>query len=75
MHAYERPCTHVKDPIVRQSSVDYGNIKIISMHLHPQRRNVTAQMAEELKTATYATPPMEERRRKGEKSAGKWTFT
>ena len=32
------------------------------MHLYPQRRNVAAQVAEELKTVIYATPPMEERR-------------
>ena len=31
---------------------------------HPRRRNVAAQVAEELKTVTYATPPMEERRKK-----------
>ena len=34
------------------------------MHLYPQRRNVAAQVAEELKTVTYAAPPMEERRKK-----------
>ena len=27
------------------------------MHLHPRRRNVAAQVAEELKTVTYATRP------------------
>ena len=39
------------------SSVDYGNTKITSMHLYPRRRNVAAQV-------TYATPPMEEGRKK-----------
>ena len=34
------------------------------MHLYPQRRDVAAQVAEELNTVTYATPPMEERRKK-----------
>ena len=37
------------------------------MHLQYQRRDVAAQMAEELKTVTYATPPMEKRRRKQNK--------
>ena len=32
--------------------------------LVPRRRNVAAQVAEELKTVTHATHPMEERRRK-----------
>ena len=32
--------------------------------LYPRRRNVAAQMAEELKTVTCATRPMEERRKK-----------
>ena len=34
------------------------------MHLYPLRRNVAAQVAEELITVTYATLPMEERRTK-----------
>ena len=34
------------------------------MHLYPRRRNVSAQVAEELKPVTYATPPMEEHRKK-----------
>ena len=34
------------------------------MRLYPRRRNVAAQMAEKLKTVTYDTPPMEERRKK-----------
>ena len=33
------------------------------MHLYPRRRNVAAQVADELKAVTYATPPMEERRK------------
>ena len=37
-----------------QRSVDYGNTKIISMHLYPRRRNVASQVAEELKTVTFA---------------------
>ena len=37
------------------------------LKLHPRRRNVAAQVAEELKTVTYATPPMEERRKKERK--------
>ena len=53
-HTYERPCKHVKDPVVHvKSSMDYGNMKITSMVLYPQRQNV----AEELKTV----PLMEER--------------
>ena len=39
------------------------NMKITSMHLYPRRWNVAAQVAEELKIVTYATPPMEELRR------------
>ena len=42
--------------------VDYGNTKIISMHVYPRIQNV----AEELKMVTYATPSMEERRTKKE---------
>ena len=34
----------------------------------PKTENVTVQLAEELKTVTYATPPMEERRKKEKKS-------
>ena len=37
------------------------------MHLYPQRRNVAAQVAEELKTVTFTTPPMEECGEKKEK--------
>ena len=37
------------------------------MHLYPRRRNVAAKVAEELKTVTYATPPMEECRKKRKK--------
>ena len=61
-HAYERPCTHVKDPVVHVSLVDYGNTKITSMHVYPRRQNVAAQLAEELRTVTYryATPPLED---------------
>ena len=47
--------------------MDYGNTKIPSNHLYPRRQNVAAQVAEELKTVTYATPPMEERRKKKKK--------
>ena len=36
--------------------MDYGNT---STHLYPWRQNVAAQVAEELKMVTYATPPME----------------
>ena len=32
------------------------------MHLYPRRRNVAAQVAEKLKTVTYATPRVEESR-------------
>ena len=35
--------------------------KITRMHLYPRRRNVAFEVAEELKTVTYATPPVEER--------------
>ena len=53
-HAYERPCTHIKDPSSPcQSLVDYGNTKITSVHLYPQRRNVAAQVVEGLNTVTY----------------------
>ena len=38
---------------------------------HPRRRNVAAQVAEEFKTVTYATPPREERRKKERKESGK----
>ena len=31
------------------------------MHLYPRRQKVAAQVAKELKTVTYITPPMEER--------------
>ena len=37
-------------------------MKITRIHLYPRRRNVAAQVADELKIVTYATPPMEERR-------------
>ena len=74
MHAYKRPCTHVKDLLVHvKSSVDYGNMKITSMLLYPRRWNVAAQVAEELITVTYATPPMEERRNKEEKKSNTTT--
>ena len=33
------------------------------MQLYPRRRNVAAQVVEELKMVTYATPPMEEHRK------------
>ena len=51
------------------SLVNYGNMKITSMHLYPhaQRWNVATQVAEELKTVTYAIPHMEERRKKKRK--------
>ena len=49
--------------------MDDGNTKITSMHLYPQRRKVAAQVAEELKTVTYGTPLMEERREKKETEA------
>ena len=39
-------------------------MKITSMHLYPRRWNVAAQVVEELKAVTYATPPMEEHRMK-----------
>ena len=61
-------CTHTKDHVptlkihVRvQWRWKHGN----NQHaLVPQRRNVAAQVAEELKTVTYATPSMEERGKK-----------
>ena len=55
MHARYRSC---------QSSVDYVNTNITSMYFYPLRRNVAAQVAEELKIVAYAGPPMEERRKK-----------
>ena len=36
----------------------------------PRTERVAAQVAEELKTVTYATPPMEERRKKKEGGGG-----
>ena len=33
------------------------------MHLYPRRRNVAGQVADEIKTITYATPPMEAHRK------------
>ena len=39
-------------------------MKITSVHLHHRRWNVAAEESEELKTVTYATPPMGERRQK-----------
>ena len=36
--------------------MDYGNTKLISIRLYPRRRNAAAQVAEELKTVTHATP-------------------
>ena len=62
MYAHYRSCSPC------QSSVDYGNMKITSMNLYPQRRNVAAQVAEKFKTVTYATSPMEERRRRRRRS-------
>ena len=38
-------------------------------------RNVAAQAAEELKTVTYATPPMEERRERKKKDLALWLKT
>ena len=56
MYAYQRPCTfHVVH--IYQSLVDYGNMNITSTHLYPQRQNVAAEVAKELKMVTYATPP------------------
>ena len=52
----------------------YGNTKITSMHLYPQRWNVAAQVAEEeLKTVTCSTPPMEDRRKANKKNLEKNT--
>ena len=49
---------HIKNPVVHvKSLVDYGSMKITSMHLYPQRWNVAVQVVEELKTITYSTPP------------------
>ena len=61
MHANERPCTHVKDPVVH---VEFGGLwmehtKLTSMHLYLRIWNVAAQVLEELETVTYATPPMD----------------
>ena len=61
MYARTKSCSPCK------SSMDYGNTKITSKHLYPGRRNVAAQVADELKTVTYATPPMEERTKKERK--------
>ena len=72
--AYERPCRLRTLKIlssVSQSETGDGLWKHEnnqrSMHLYPRRRNVAAQVAEELKTVTYAIPPMEERRKKRKK--------
>ena len=53
--------------------MDYGNTKITCMHLYPRGWNVAAQVAEELKMVTYATPPMEEHR-KGKKMIKRYCF-
>ena len=66
-HTYERPFTHVKDPVVHVGVWWIMETKITRMHLYPRRWNVAAQAAEELITVTYATPPMEERRKKERK--------
>ena len=60
---------HVKDPVVhvRVQWIIYENTNISSMHLYPRRCSVAAQVAEELKMAAYATPPMEEHRKKERK--------
>ena len=47
------PVVHVRVPWIMETR------KITSMHLYPRRWNVATQVAEELKTVTYATPPME----------------
>ena len=48
---------HIKHPVVHVGSlVDYGNKKITGAHLYTRRQNVAAQVVEELKTFTYATP-------------------
>ena len=36
--------------------------EITSMHLYPRKRNMPAQVADELKTVTHATPHMEEQK-------------
>ena len=41
-----------------------GNGPLWHWVIHPRRRNVAVQVAEELKTVTHATPSMEERRKK-----------
>ena len=42
--------------------------EITSTHLYPRRRNVAAKVAEEFKkTVTYATTPMDKRRKKDKK--------
>ena len=55
-------CKNLSDTTLSQFSGNYGNTKITSMHLYSRRRNVAAQVVEELKMVTYATLPMEERR-------------
>ena len=72
--------THTKDhvrmlnnPVVHaRVLVDYGNTKITSMHLYPQRRNVAVQVAEELKTVTYAAPSYGGTQKKNRKKTAAW---
>ena len=45
--------------------------KITGKHLYLHKQNAAAQVAEELKTVTYATPPMEERRKKERKDTSR----
>ena len=71
--AYERPCTRVKDPVV------HVRVRWImetpKKHRHalvpPKTGMWLPTLAEELKTATYTTPPVEERRKKERKTERK----
>ena len=56
---------YVKDPVVHVR-VHYGN-KNNQHALVPPKWNVAAQLAEELKTVTDDTPPLEEHRKRKRK--------
>ena len=58
--------TFVRVELVKSPEVTL--CKITSIHLYPRRRDVAAQVVEELKAATYATPLIEERRKNPEPS-------
>ena len=64
---FDQFCNHYANFVKKFNTPQHSkNTKITSMHLYPRRWNVAAQEAKELKTVTYATPPMKECRKKRE---------